>query len=229
MQRQLLHIAIFDSICWNFRPLLLLKLAQTARLALYKQVLLQLQKRRLALAALAELNAVTTLHAMFGGSHTRFAAIIFNTFEAIVLLLGLCSHADFPFDQGDYNSVILGVKAGRLTRGKALQAAEQELRRLQMLAEVSEMASSGARVVTQLFIKATQNHASEPMTPIGSSGSSDWPDPLLNLLGLDGDDVRHWASTEHANPGLLSDSIPTISQIDSYSVLQESQSGFEAP
>lgn len=229
MQRQLLHIAIFDSICWNFRPLMLLKPAQTARLAPYKQVLLQSQKRRLALAALAELDAVTTLHAMFGGSHTRFAAIIFNIFEAAVLLLGLCSHADFPFDQGDDNNVVLGVKAGRLTRGKALQAAEQALRRLQMLAEVSEMAASGARVVTQLLIKATQERTPEPATPIGSSGSSDWPDPLLNLLGLDGDDARHWASAEHANPGLLSNSIPTISQIDSYSIFQGSQSGFAAP
>ncbi|KAA8645828.1 hypothetical protein EYZ11_010711 [Aspergillus tanneri] len=228
MQRQLLHIAIFDSICWNFRPLLLLKPAQIARLVPYKQVLLQSQKKRLALAALVELEAVTTLHAMFGGSHTRFAAIIFNTFEAAVLLLGLCGHRDFPFDQGDEDTVILGVKAGRLTRGKALQAAEQALRRLQMLAEVSEMAATGAHVVTQLFIKATQEQASESVTPMGSSGSSSWPGPLLNLLGLD-DDAGNWASAETANPSWMSESIPKIAQDDSYSVLQESRLGFAAP
>ncbi|KAL4909242.1 hypothetical protein BDW74DRAFT_79038 [Aspergillus multicolor] len=114
MQRQLLHIAIFDSICWNFRPLLLLQPTQIASLAPYKQVLLQSQKRRLALAALKVLEAVTALHTMFGGSHTRFAAIIFNTFEAAVLLLGLCCHADFPFGHGEEDTVLLGVKTGSL-------------------------------------------------------------------------------------------------------------------
>ncbi|KAL4745606.1 hypothetical protein BDW72DRAFT_186415 [Aspergillus terricola var. indicus] len=228
MQRQLLHIAIFDSICWNFRPLLLLKPAQIARLAPYKQVLLQSQKRRLALAALKELEAVTTLHAMFGGSHTRFAAIIFNTFEAAVLLLGLCCHGDGPFDHGEENIVLLGVKAGRLTRNKALQAAEQALRRLQMLAVVSEMAASGAQVVTQLFIKATQEQASEPVTPMGSSGSSSWPGSLLNSLGLD-DDAGHRASAEHANHSWTLESIPTMAQDDSHLQLQESWPGFAAP
>ena len=117
--------------------------------------------------------------------------------------------------------MVLGLKAGRLTRGKALQAAEQAHRRLQMLAEGSEMAASQIPVVTRLFIRATQEQASEPVTPIGSSGSSGWPDPLFNLLGLNGDDARHWASAEHANPGWLSESVPTISQTDSYSVFLE--------
>ncbi|CBF76151.1 hypothetical protein AN5071.2 [Aspergillus nidulans FGSC A4] len=36
MQRQLMHTAIFDSICWNFRLLLILKPTQIARLAPYK-------------------------------------------------------------------------------------------------------------------------------------------------------------------------------------------------
>ncbi|KAL4740431.1 hypothetical protein BDV11DRAFT_214426 [Aspergillus similis] len=228
MQRQLLHIAIFDSICWNFRPLLLLKPPEIARLAPYKQVLLQSQKRRLALAALKELEAVTTLHAMFGGSHTRFAAIIFNTFEAAVLLLGLCCHGDWPFDHGEENMLLLGVKIGQLTRDKALRAAEQALRRLQMLAEVSEMAASGAHVVTQLFTMATQRQAPEPVTPMGPSGSSSWPGSLLNLLGLD-DDAGRRASAEHANPNWMSESFTTVSGDDSYSVLQESWLGFAAP
>ncbi|RDW78578.1 fungal specific transcription factor domain-containing protein [Aspergillus mulundensis] len=227
-QRQLLHIAIFDSICWNFRPLLLLKPAQIARLAPYKQVLLQSQKRRLVLAALKKLEAVTALHAKLGGSHTRFAVIIFNTFEAAVLLLGLCCHADFPFGHGEEDTMLLGVKAGRLTRRKDLQAAEQALRRLQMLADFSEMAASGERVVTQLFIKASQEHASEPVAQTGSSGSSAWPGSLLDSLGLD-DNAGQWGFVEHANYGWLPESIPTMTQDDSYPVLQGSRLGFAAP
>ena len=115
MQRQLLHIAIFDSVCWNFRPLLFLKFNQIRSLAPYKQVLLQSQKCRIGMAALKELEAVATLHSMFGGSYTRFAAIIFNTFEAATLLLCLCTHADFPFNQGDDNTEVLGIKANRLS------------------------------------------------------------------------------------------------------------------
>lgn len=64
--------------------------------------------------------------------------------------------------------MVLGVRAERLTRGKALQAAEQAHRRLQMLAEGSEMAASEIPVVTRLFIRAAQAQASEPVTPIGS-------------------------------------------------------------
>ncbi|GAB1214931.1 hypothetical protein ATERTT37_004112 [Aspergillus terreus] len=225
MQRQLLHIAIFDSICWNFRPLLLLKSAQIARLAPYKQVLLQSQKRRLALAALKVLEAVTALHTMFGGSHTRFAAIIFNTFEAAVLLLGLSCHGDCIFGHAEESTVLLGVKAGRLTRHRALQAAEQALRRLQMLAGVSYMAASGAHVVTQLFVKATQEPASEPLIPMASSETSSLPGSLLNLLGLD-DYAGDNTSAEHEDPSWVSETIPTMARDEWNSLLQESGQGF---
>lgn len=98
MQRQLLRIAIFDSVCWNFRPLSLLEARQILELAPYKHVLLQSQKPRLGMAPVKELEVVTAFHSMFGGSYTRFAAIVFNTFEAAVLILCLCCHVDFRFD-----------------------------------------------------------------------------------------------------------------------------------
>ncbi|KAL3429757.1 hypothetical protein BDV09DRAFT_202762 [Aspergillus tetrazonus] len=198
-------------ICWNFRPLLLLKSTQIARLTPYRQVLLQSQKQRLALAAIKELESVTALHAMFGSSHTHFAAIIFNTFEAAVLLLGLCCHGDFLFDHVEENIMLLGVRTECLTRDKAPQAAEQALRRLQMLAQVSEMAASGAHVVAQLFIKATRKQAPEPVTLMGSIGSSPLPGSLLNLLGLD-DDAGYRASAEHSNPSWMSESMPTMAE-----------------
>lgn len=208
MQRQLLHIAIFDSVCWNFRPLLLLKPNQTASLAPYKRVLLQSQKKRIGLAVLKELEAVSALHSMFGGSHTRFSAIIFNTFEAAVLLLCLCSHADFPFDQGEYSSDILGLKVGRLTRAKSMQAVEKALGRLQVLAEVSDMAASGARVVSQLFVKASREDHREP-EPAEPSRSSPWPNTFSNLLGVD------W---EQSNPNLVTELLSNMVQEDPYSV-----------
>lgn len=98
MQRQLLDIAIFDSVCWNFRSLSLLKPHQILELAPYKQVLLQSQKRRLDMAPVEELESATAFHSIFGGSYTRFAVIIFNTFEAAVLLLCRCCHVNSPFD-----------------------------------------------------------------------------------------------------------------------------------
>ncbi|KZN83794.1 hypothetical protein EN45_109020 [Penicillium chrysogenum] len=112
MQRQLLYIAIFDSICWNFRPLLLLKPDQVASLAPYKKVLLRSQKRRL-----------------------------------------------------------------------AMQAVEQAIHRLQMLADLSDMAASGARVATLLFARSVQpKQSSSPpaltLSVSGSLGPSQFPTPI---------------------------------------------------
>jgi hypothetical protein len=70
---------------------------QILELAPYKQALLQSQKRKLHMAPVQELESATAFHSMFGGSYARFAAIIFNTFEAAVLLLCRCCHIDFPF------------------------------------------------------------------------------------------------------------------------------------
>lgn len=211
MQRQLLHIAIYDSVCWNFRSILFFKPDYIASLPLYKQVLLQSQKRRIGLASLKELEAVASLHSMFGGSYTRFAAIIFNTFEAATLLLCLCSHADFPFDQGDEKTDILGIKA-KFTYRKAMQAAEQAVKRLQMLGELSDMAASGARVIAQLFAKASQTKQSpSPAAPTASSSSSLWTPPYSTTMGID-DGQEQWLSLEHTDPVLMTDMLSSMTQ-----------------
>lgn len=69
MQRLLLHIAIFDSVCWNFRPLLLLRPDHVASLPAYKRVLLRSQKRRMCMAALKELETVSALNSVWRLSH----------------------------------------------------------------------------------------------------------------------------------------------------------------
>lgn len=203
MQRQLLHIAIFDSVCWNFRPLLLLKPDYVASLPPYKRVLLQSQKRRLGMAALKELEAVTSLHLMFGGSSTRFAAIIFNTFEATILLLCLCTHVDFPFDQADENTDVLGIHA-KLTYRRAMQASEQAIGRLQILAQLSDMAASGAQVAAQLLAKAAKRkQSSSPAPPADSIDTSFWQLPYSTNIGAY-DDMSLCPSLEQADPVFMS-------------------------
>nr|POF26429.1 putative transcription factor sol4 [Quercus suber] len=152
MQRQVLHICILDSICSNFRPLLLLKPSQIAILPPYKQVLLRSQKKVLAITALQELETISCLHTSLNATHTRLSIVIFNTFEAAVLLLCLCSqsHADIFADDRQCGIHIGGSGHNEIRRGEMLLAAEKALDRLRMLAQASNMASSGARVLEQL-------------------------------------------------------------------------------
>ena len=156
MQRQLLHLAIFELLCWNFTPTLLQKPDQIKSLLGYKQILISYNKKALAVAALNLLGGVSTLHTMMGGSHTRFAGIIVPTFEAAVPLLCLCADENFPGDTVEGRSHTLktdplGVGLSNLTRAGCMQAAWDALNRLQTLAEVSNMAEVGARTLSRLM------------------------------------------------------------------------------
>ncbi|KAI9752219.1 MAG: hypothetical protein M4579_005722 [Chaenotheca gracillima] len=172
LQRQILHITIFDTLCYNFRPVLLREPSQVQSLPVYKQVLLSSQRKALAVAALKVLDGVANLHAMLGGSHTRFAGIIFPTFEAAVLLVGLCMEVDFSGDGDDGPPGLLDIdplgsgKAG-LTRERCYQAAHDALARLRTLAEVSNMAEAGARTLDRLLTKAP-NPAGPPAEPVST-------------------------------------------------------------
>ncbi|KAL2384093.1 hypothetical protein RJZ90_002189 [Blastomyces dermatitidis] len=227
MQRQLLYIAVYDSLYWNFRTVLLLKPGYIDSLHPYKRVLVQSQKQRLGLAAMKTLEAVTTLHSMFGVSCTRFAVIIFNTFEATVLLLYLCAHADFPFEQGDGNTDILGVKL-KLTYQRAIQVSRQAVNRLQILAEMSEMASSGAEVTAQLFIKGVRaRQLQSPGTAAPASPNISWKPPDQPTMEAINDIQDQWGFLEQENPVLTTDMFSSILQDDSFSNLQ--QSSLEIP
>lgn len=89
LQRQILHMTIFDSLCYNFRSVLLQSPSQVELLPGYKQVLLSSHKKALASAALKVLEYGSTLHDMMGGSHNRYPGTIIPTFEAAVPLLWL--------------------------------------------------------------------------------------------------------------------------------------------
>ena len=169
LQRQLLRIAIYDSLSWNFRPLLLLHnhdRVEGLHLPTYKRVLLSSQERALAVAALHAMNSATQLHVLLGGCHTRFAGLVFSTFEAAVLLVYLCMDPMFPRDclhqhvpaTGALNTKTDPLRAGipNVTRRGCLQAVQGALKRLRMFAEVSSMADVGATTLTQLLSKASE-------------------------------------------------------------------------
>ncbi|KAL4965285.1 fungal specific transcription factor domain-containing protein [Aspergillus stella-maris] len=193
-QRALLAISILDSVAANFRPLLLLTPTQIAQLPMYKRVLLTSQKAKLAHAALEELDAIKTLHTLMSdGGPTRFAAIIFNSFEITVLLLTLLQQPDFPFElAGDDNSTdntILGRRVRKLTYTRVLDAVEKALTRLHNLSPVSEMARSGAGIVQTLFDKArlkatpARNIQPDPDGGKQTTPSTATGQPLSELMG----------------------------------------------
>jgi hypothetical protein len=163
LQRQILHTTIFDSLCYNFRPALLQEPSHVQSLPTYKKVLLSSQRKSLAVAALKVLDGVSKLHAMLGRSHTRFAGIIFPTFEAAVLLVGLCMDVDFPSKDEDSPPSTLAIDplgAGRphVTRVRCAQAVYDALARLHTLEEVSKMAEEGARTLARLLGNAPSLH-----------------------------------------------------------------------
>jgi hypothetical protein len=216
LQRQVLHIAIFYSLCHNFRSVLLREPAQVQSLPAYKQVLVASQRRTLAAAALKMLDGVSKLHALLGRSHTRFAAIILPTFETAVILVSLTMDAHFPGNtMGDnrplhtLNADPLGWEKAHMTRERCLRAVQEAQARLEMLAEVSNMAKISARTVA---------HSMAKMLSTTSNGDSSGDGAQAALLGLDnlcggGDvdmgqttlvDLDHFFSTYSADtfPGL---------------------------
>ncbi|KAL6854832.1 hypothetical protein ACO1O0_005959 [Amphichorda felina] len=158
LQRQQLHIAIYDSLCWNFRPLLL---RRPNPLPSYKAVVLNSQIKSLSVAALQSLVGVTQLHALLGGFHTPVAAILSSTFESAVVLLYLLTDPSFPKPcagqppptSAEPKTDPLHVCASKISRLACLQAAQGALKRLRMLAEGSSMADLGATILGQLLSK----------------------------------------------------------------------------
>jgi hypothetical protein len=189
MQRQLLKMAIFEFLCWKFRPTLIQKPDQVKHLPGYKQILIVHNKKALAVAALNLLESVSSLQMMMGGSYTRFAGIIAPIFEAAVPLLCLCADKSFPGDstEGGAHTMKtdpLGVGIINLTRAKCMQAARDALSCLQTLAEVSNMAEVGARTLARLIGRVD---SSPPLTQVygDSSGVADVVKHVSETWGCD--------------------------------------------
>lgn len=154
-QREILFISIFESLCYNFRPAILL---DASLLPKYKQVLLSSQRKALAVAALHVLQGVSRLHSLIGGSQTRYTGIIQPTFEAAVLLVSLCMDQSFLGDVENHSSRItkmdpLSAGMANLTWEGCMDAIQDALKLLKMLAEVSNMAAVGAQSLAKLIGK----------------------------------------------------------------------------
>ncbi|KAL8943099.1 MAG: hypothetical protein Q9216_001299 [Gyalolechia sp. 2 TL-2023] len=136
MQRQLLHMAIFESLCWNFKPVLFQKAEEVENLPKYKQILTPHNKRALAVAALKRSEGVSALHMMMGGSHTRYAELPGEIAEGRSQTM---------------KTDPLSVGISNVTRAECMQAAHDALSSLQTLAEVSKMAETGAQTLGRLI------------------------------------------------------------------------------
>ncbi|KAI2785050.1 hypothetical protein F4815DRAFT_3008 [Daldinia loculata] len=168
-QRQLFHVAIYNSVCNNFKPLLRLEPDQISALPRYKQAILQHQRRSLARAALNMLEAITTLHRLLGATHTRLFDIIFHTFEAAVLLSCLCLVGGSDYgDDGEPTQIgldddssgfpaffrlvdPLATRSMDISQARCVEAIREAHERLQMLADLNAMAEAGAKTLGRLL------------------------------------------------------------------------------
>ncbi|KAI0864624.1 hypothetical protein F4860DRAFT_501254 [Xylaria cubensis] len=173
LQRLIVHMAIFDSLCYNFRSVLLQTPSQIELLPGYKQVLLSSHKKALASAALKVLECSSVLHDMMGGPHNRYPGTIIPTFEAAVPLLWLCTDSRFledimnvPLITGTPHPLSTGMAS--LSRHTCMQAAKDAVDRLNVLAEHSKPADAGARALAFLIARiersSTQSHRQSEST-----------------------------------------------------------------
>lgn len=157
-QREILFISIFESLCYNFRPAILL---DASHLPKYKQALLSSQRKALAVAALHVLQGVSRLHSLIGSSQTRYTGIIQPTFEAAVLLVSLCMDQSFLGDVENHSSRItkidpLSAGMANLTWAGCMDAIQNAVKLLKILAEVSNMAYVGAQSLVKLIGKVAK-------------------------------------------------------------------------
>ncbi|KAK6074974.1 trascription factor [Seiridium cupressi] len=224
-QRQVLRISIFESLCWNFRPIVLREPSAMECLPTYKRVLLCTRRKVLAAAALHVLDAVASLHSILGGSHTRFISLIFPSFEAALLLVCICVDAHFPHDpDGRPLPAPKGVDAKKdplragmatVTRDRCLQAINGALDRLRMLAEISSMAEVGAHTLAQLLdigvhmLKVLGLGKSVPSDMMAKINT--WKQDPRGLVRFfaDNADLQNWMFEDDAGDGAL-DNAPEL-------------------
>jgi hypothetical protein len=180
IQRQILHISIYDMLCHDFRGLLLHGADQVRSHPAYKQVLFSSLNKALAAAVL---DGISKLHTMLGGSHTKFPGIILPTFEAAVVLVGVCKDAKFPAKSLDgplltYKNDSFGSGKPHVSRQRCIQAAKGALVRLRTLAEFSDIAEGGANTLCHLLSKRSISCSPNDNRPI-SPLSADWAAPPL--------------------------------------------------
>ncbi|KAH8701856.1 hypothetical protein BGW36DRAFT_106709 [Talaromyces proteolyticus] len=213
LQRQLLHIAIYESLCWHFRPVLL---HHDKSMPSYKRVLLDAHKRALAVAALHTLQGVSQLHAMLSGSHRRFAGLIFSTFDAAVLLVYLCTDPQFPPPCLGHKTCTICPKIDplrpgmiTLSRQECIQAVQSALNWLRMLGEEISAADIGANTLTQLLSSVCKTDT--PTTTAVATNGTEMKDVLSNqdiVATTVQSDMPNWHSLNPLDLQLLENFLP---------------------
>ncbi|ORY04450.1 hypothetical protein BCR34DRAFT_544428 [Clohesyomyces aquaticus] len=184
LQRHIFHIAVFESICCNFRPVLATNWEEIPNIPSYKRVLISSQKKLLAATALKLSAAVGELYDILGAKYTRSVSIVFYTFEAAVLLGCLCLDLDFTnalaekCSSTEENEGFLSGNS-RITKEICLEAMANALARLEVLSEVSILAEAGAQTLSRLLGLARSSGASPEHH---SSGEYSLSDEISNFL-----------------------------------------------
>lgn len=158
LQRELLHISIFDSLCSNFRPLLLQDSAQAEQVPRYLQVLQSSQRQVLAFAALNVLSRASALATMSKSTRMGLPAIIVPTFEAAVTLMSLLTDPVFleEPEKGHFNVAqagLPGIDMTTLNRQACKQAVHDAINILQTHAKASSLAELEAQALSKLVGK----------------------------------------------------------------------------
>ena len=115
---------------------------------------------------------------MMGSSHTRFAGIIFPTFESAVSVY-LRLDQKFPGERRDSHPAVINADSlatgmVNLARNQCMQAADGALGRLRKLAEVSDMAEVGARILARVIGKATRSPVMAQVTETSAQVAKTW-------------------------------------------------------
>jgi len=184
LQRQILHIAMFESICCNFRPVLATNWDNIPNMPSYKRALVLSQKKMLAATSLKLSEAVGALYDFLGAKYTRSVNVAFYTFEAAVILGCLCLDLDFTsLLTGSASSItqteVLLGEGVVITKETCVDAIANALARLEVLAEVSILAETGAQTLVRLLELIRSADTSPKCYSIGEYS---WSDELSNFF-----------------------------------------------
>jgi hypothetical protein len=141
LQRQMLHIAIFDYICHLFRPMLARGSKPRENLPVEKRSLPTAHKRKLASSAVAMLDNISKSYLLLARSHISGIALILPTFEAAVILAALLSD--------EHSGIFLGE--GHTTRDYCLREFHRAHARLEILAKTSPVAKTYASTLSRIM------------------------------------------------------------------------------
>ncbi|PWY91002.1 hypothetical protein BO70DRAFT_329159 [Aspergillus heteromorphus CBS 117.55] len=162
-QREFLHISIFSSICYNYRPVLQLEPQKIQSLPANDRALLGPQRKALAVAAFNVLTRYLNLHTLESGISTRLPDIIMPTFDAAVLLAALYANRGMEWECKNYRHCMLRVNPFEthmesLKPELCMETLRSTLDHLQKCAETSVLAKTAAETLDRVLKRVNDGH-----------------------------------------------------------------------